>query len=125
MFGTGVEANALFMRSNLSLEVTRLCTIPVTLVKDPIAKRLPKVSQNYATVSEMSERVPILGNSGAFIANKTQISVVCVGAFRVTRGTEVQWPVCPDNLLHWRAHQLGCCIRASKPHFAHTPHCIP
>ena len=55
MFGTGIEANVLFMRSNLSPEVTRLCTIPVTLVKDPIVKRLPKVSQNYATVSEMSE----------------------------------------------------------------------
>lgn len=89
--------------------------------------------------------VRILGYSGAFIANKTQISVVCVGAFRVTRGTEVQWP-CPDNLLRWghtswtaaslpdtksfeaplrRSTQdqelplpTLCCI-------LHTPHCIP
>lgn len=59
MFGTGIEANVLFMRINLSLEVTGLCTIPLTLVKDLLVKRLPKdpkVSQNYATVSEMSER---------------------------------------------------------------------
>lgn len=108
------------MRSNLSLEGTGLCTIPVTLVKDPIVKRLPKVSQNYATVSEMSERAHPWLLRGFYRQQDPDLCGVC----RRISGDSRDWGSVaslsrqlaslegtPVGLLHHSLVQ-----RASKPH---------